>query len=69
MEALELDLLAADLDRSLGLFVTEADERFVCHLTQYQCAPSPSDADPAARSAVFSPDGSRAAFIRDQELS
>ena len=65
---LELEVVALEPDAGLAM-LRAGDGYLLCRLAAYQCAeaprPWPSDAD---RAAVSSPDGTRAAFIRDHDL-
>ena len=45
-----------------------AGKHFRCDLQQYQCTTAPRPAQRAQRNSILSPDGQRAAFIRDHNL-
>jgi dipeptidyl aminopeptidase/acylaminoacyl peptidase len=63
---LDLRVIALDPERALAMLAT-GDARHVCRRAEYTCAPAPEGRE-ARRDEVVSPDGSRAAFIRDHDL-
>jgi dienelactone hydrolase len=63
---LELGVVALDPERGLAV-LAYGERRYLCTLSAYTCAPR-VDAPAGDRAAVVSPDGTRAAFIRDHDL-
>ena len=65
IDPLDLPVQTLAFGQNPVALMTREDDRFVCHLTAFQCRPAPEEPD---RAEVVSPDGRRAAFIRDHDL-